>query len=161
MKLHLCCGKQILEDFINVDQLDFGQEIVADLNKKWKFAKNNSVEYIYIKDGLEHLESLEHFFKECERVLKPKGIVEIRVPHYKSPSAYRMTHKHYFSWNFFNTFPEPHDNIKKLKVISNQLIFEPKVFPFTLMNILTNLFPKYWEKFFYACEIKVKLQKTE
>ncbi len=57
-KLHLCCGHELLDGYVNVDSIDFGQEVVADLNKPWKFAKPGSVDYIFIKDGLEHLDSL-------------------------------------------------------------------------------------------------------
>jgi predicted SAM-dependent methyltransferase len=70
-KLHLCCGFDYKPGFVNIDNLSNGpQDITADLNKDWVFAKPNSVDYIFIKDGLEHLDSLEHFFKEAERILK-------------------------------------------------------------------------------------------
>jgi predicted SAM-dependent methyltransferase len=160
-KLHLCCGFDYKTDFINVDNIPNGiQDITADLNKDWDFAKTNSIDYIFIKDGLEHLNSLEHFFKETERVLKPGGKIEIWVPHYKSPSAYRLTHKHYFSWSFFNAFPEPHDPTQNLKVISNKIIVEANKFPFTLLNHVANINPKLYEKFFYVASIRTILQKT-
>lgn len=158
-RLHLCCGRNILPGWINVDALDFGGNIVFDLNKKWAFAQDESIDYIYIKDGLEHLDSVENFLQECARVLKNGGIVEIGVPHYKAPSAYKMTHKHYFSWSYWADYPEPHDKVKNLKVVSNELVFEPSVFPFTLINPIANIFPRFWEKFFYVCAINVKLQK--
>ncbi|HIH10118.1 MAG TPA: class I SAM-dependent methyltransferase [Candidatus Diapherotrites archaeon] len=125
------------------------QDITADLNKPWKFAKDSSVEYLFIKDGLEHLDSLEHFFREVSRILLPNGRAEIWVPHYKSPSAYKMTHNFFFSWSSFNGFPEPHDPVRDLRVVSNLLVVEPNVFPFTLLNSIANLFPKYWERLFY------------
>ena len=51
LKVHLCCGIQILDGWLNVDVVDFGQEVVADLNKRWDFLDDNSAEYIFCKDG--------------------------------------------------------------------------------------------------------------
>jgi predicted SAM-dependent methyltransferase len=61
--------------------------VVADINKEWKFAKPNSAEYILIEDGLEHVDSLEHFLKNVSRVLTTNGTIEIQVPHFKNPIA--------------------------------------------------------------------------
>ena len=162
MKLHLCCGLDYKKGFLNVDNLPNGvQDIKADLNKPWKFAKSNTVDYIFIKDGLEHLDSLEHFFKEASRVLKPCGKLEIWVPHFKSPGAYRLTHKSFFSWGFFDFFPEPHDAVQNLKVISNQLVVESSIFPFTLLNYVANILPRYWEKLCYVSSLRVILEKVQ
>ncbi|MDO8428046.1 MAG: methyltransferase domain-containing protein [Candidatus Diapherotrites archaeon] len=159
-KLHLCCGFDYKQGFVNVDNISGGpQDMTADLNKKWAFTENNSVDYIFIKDGLEHMDSLNHFFEECSRVLSYGGKVEIWVPHYKAPCAYRITHKFFFSWSMFDCFPEPHDVIQDLKVVSNKLVVEPKVFPFTLINPIANIFPKYWERMFYVAGLKVILEK--
>ena len=159
-KLHLCCGFDYKEGFVNIDNIPGGvQDVRADLNKQWDFAKTNSADYIYIKDGLEHLDSLEHFFKEAARALKPGGKLEIWVPHYKSPSAYKITHKTFLSWSTFDSFPEPHDPVKNLRVVSNRLIVEPRVFPFTMLNPIANIMPKFWERLFYVSSIRVVLQK--
>src|SRR3954447_4585735 len=122
MRLHLCCGPtQIMGGWVNVDAYDFGQEVVADIERPWAFAPDGSVSEIYCKDGFEHVESAEHFLAEAPRVLRVGGRLKIWVPHFKNPSAYRMTHKRLLSWSYFNVYPEPHDTVKNLKVVSNKL----------------------------------------
>lgn len=159
-KIHLCCGPVRLKGWINVDLLDFGQEVTADLSRKWDFLCDESVDHILCKDGFEHQESVEHFLQEASRVLKPSGTLEIWVPHYKNPSAYRMTHLHWFSWSYFNAYPEPHDRVQGLKVISNKLYIGKKQSRWWRpVHALINLFPKWWERLFYVSNVEVVLQK--
>jgi predicted SAM-dependent methyltransferase len=160
LRLHLCCGRNIRKDWVNVDLLDFGQEVVADIEGPWSFAANDSVEEIYCKDGFEHVESAEHFLEEAARVLKPGGTLQIWVPHYKNPSAYRMTHKRLLSWSYFDAFPEPHDRVKNLRVASNRIYVGWKQsFLWKPFHFLINLFPKWYERLFYASNIEVTLKK--
>ncbi|GEM_PF-6809020 len=158
-KLHLCCGKDFKKGYINIDEIDFGQDLVMDLNKDWDKLKSTEYDEILIKDGLEHLNDLFHFFSESARILKPGGKLVIHVPHFKAPSAYKMTHRHLFSWSYFQDFPEPHDPIREFRVISNKLVVENHIFPFKLLNHIANLFPRQWEKLFYVCAIEVVLGK--
>jgi hypothetical protein len=44
-------------------------------------------------------------------------------------------------------------------VISNKIIVEPNVFPFTLLNYIANVNPKIWERLFYVSSIRTILQK--
>ncbi len=60
----------------------------------------------------------------------------------------------------FDVFPEPHDPVQGLKVVSNRLVVEPKFFPFTLLNICANIMPRFWEKLFYCSGIVVVLEKA-
>lgn len=159
MKYHLCCGPKLKEGWINVDRVSFGQEVKADINKEWKFAKPDSADYILIEDGLEHVDSLEHFLKNASRILKEGGTLEIQVPHFKSPSAYRVSHKHYFSHSLFFTFPEPHDDVQNLRVEKIKLIVDNRA-PLSILNPLANLFPKYWERFCYVSGLRVWMKKT-
>lgn len=160
LNVHLCCGKVLKPGFLNVDSIDFGQEVTTDLDKKWSFLKDNSVDYMLIDNGLEHLDSVEFFLAECSRALKKGGRVEIIVPHYRSPSAYRLTHRHYFSWSYFNVFPEAHDTVQNLKVVSNKLIVERRFFPLTLLNFFANLLPGLWERHCYCSGIDIIIEKT-
>lgn len=154
MKYHLCCGPQKMNGYTNVDRVDFGQEIVANIENEWKWAKPSTAEEIYIKDGFEHLENTELFLERAWKALKVGGKLIIEVPHYKAPSAYRITHKHFFSWSTFNIYPEPHDKIK-FKVVKNKLILPG----LPGLNWLANRSPKWWEKIFYAEGIHVELVK--
>lgn len=159
MKVHLCCGLDNFPGWLNVDAINFGFNTVADLGKEWTFAEPGTVDYILCKDGFEHMDSPEHFLAQAAKVLKPGGVLELWVPHYKNPSAYRITHKTYYSWNLFSVYPEPHDKVK-LKVISNRLYIGRKESAvFAPLHWLINLCPKWWERLFYASNVEVCLQR--
>lgn len=160
MRYHLCCGTKIREGWVNVDRVSFGQEVTADINKEWKFAKPNSAEYILVEDGLEHVESLEHFLKNASHALKDGGTLEMQVPHFKNPSAYRFSHQHFFSHSMFAIFPEPHDETQNMHVEKIHLIVDNR-FPISLLNILANSVPAIWERFFYVSGIRVWMKKLE
>lgn len=161
MKLHLCCGPQIWGDgWINVDAVDFGQEIVADLGKRWTFVEPDSIDCIACKDGFEHMESTEHFLREAARVLKVHGRLEIWVPHFKNPSAYRITHRTYYSWSLFNAFPEPHDCVQNLKVVSNKLYIGRRHSRSSVpLDWVANRWPKWWERLCYVSNLEVIFEK--
>jgi hypothetical protein len=161
MKFHLCCGPQLWGDnWINVDIGDFGQQIKADLNQPWNFAQDATADYIICKDGFEHVLSAEHFLAESSRILKRGGTLEIWVPHYKNPSAYSLTHLRYLSWSFFDVFPEPHDKIQSLKVVSARLyVGNEKSLVWMPFHALINLVPKWYERMFYVSNINVRMEK--
>lgn len=161
MKIHLCCGPQILKGWLNVDACDFGQQVIADIDKRWDFAEDGAVSEIYCKDGFEHVESAEHFLSEAARVLRAGGTLTVWVPHYKNPSAYRMTHKRLLSWSYFHRFPEPHDAVQNLRVISNKIYYighKGSKF-WSLAHALINLIPKQWERIGYVSNIEVVFER--
>jgi len=86
MKLNLGCGQNHLPGFINVDKYPEGNpDITCDLETApWPWA-DSSVEAIMMNHSLEHMgQTADVFFsiiKELYRVLKPGGMLEIRVPH--------------------------------------------------------------------------------
>jgi len=161
MKVHLCCGPiDIMKGWVNVDACNFGQEVIADIGKRWDFAADGAVSEIYCKDGFEHVDSAEHFLGEVARVLRAGGTLTIWVPHYKNPSAYRMTHKRLLAWSYFNAFPEPHDAVQNLRVISNRIYIghkESKIW--WIGHALINLIPKWWERIGYVSNIEVVFEK--
>ena len=161
MKIHLCCGNQIIRDWINVDVCDFDQQVVADIEKRWDFAEDETVSEIYCKDGFEHVESAEHFLREAARVLHVGGTLRLWVPHFKNPSAYRITHKRLMSWSYFDAFPEPHDAVQNLSVISNKIYIGTKESKYwSLLHVLVNRIPKWWDRLGYVSNIEVVFKKT-
>jgi predicted SAM-dependent methyltransferase len=162
MKLHLCCGPiDHRKNWVNVDAFDFGQDVVADLNAPWSFAQPGTVEEIVCNDGFEHVTSAEHFLAESARALKPGGTLSIWVPHFKNPSAYRLTHRLLLSWSFFDAYPEPHDHTQSLKVVSNRIYIGHKESAvFAPVHWLANLIPKWWERLLYVSNIQVVMQKA-
>jgi predicted SAM-dependent methyltransferase len=160
-RVHLCCGPQIWPGWINVDAVNFGQEVTADLGKAWDFSEPDSVDYIMCKDGFEHMDSTEHFLREAARILKPGGRLELWVPHFHNPSAYRLTHRSYYSWSLFDAFPEPHDAVQNLKVVSNRLyVGQKQSRAFRPVHWIANRYPKWWERLFYVSNVEVIFEKT-
>lgn len=82
--LNLGCGKDVREDFVNVDLFSNDASVVAMDIRKLNIAPN-SADYILASDVLEHFSHREtdQILKEWARVLKPGGVLEIRCPSLK------------------------------------------------------------------------------
>ena len=81
LKLHIGCGLNIKEGFINIDLYEKA-DLNLDLREEMPFSKN-SCPLIYSEHFLEHLDYPDQavfFLKECYRVLSPGGIFSIGVP---------------------------------------------------------------------------------
>ena len=50
--------------------------------------EDETVQIIHCHHVMEHINNLQFFLSEISRVLKPKGIIYITVPHYKSSMAH-------------------------------------------------------------------------
>lgn len=104
-KLNLGCGNDIRKDWINLDIAPLqGVDVVHDLNHLPLPFDNNSFDFILCQDILEHLDYID-LLRELHRIIKPGGIVEIRVPHFSSRFNYiDPTHKKRFSIQTFDYF---------------------------------------------------------
>jgi predicted SAM-dependent methyltransferase len=97
IRYDLGAGKNKQEGFRGVDIMP-GSDIVADLNKPWKFAKDGTVDELYSSHTIEHVDDLIHFFNEAHRILKPEGRLTIIAPYYSSVRCWQdPTHKHAIS----------------------------------------------------------------
>lgn len=102
--LNLGCGYKKLAGAINVDAYPVcNPDFVWDLNLTPYPWDDNSVDAIYVHHVMEHLENWWEAFRECSRILKTGGTVEVRVPDASSDSAlaYR-DHLHVFTGYSFN-----------------------------------------------------------
>ena len=99
IKLDLGCGQFKRGGFIGMDRLDFGQEIIWDINHGIPLP-DNSVSEIYTSHFVEHLREHEifNFIQELKRVCKDKAVVTIICPHSKTEEAYYICH--YTRWNW-------------------------------------------------------------
>tara|TARA_B110000046_G_scaffold175987_1_gene201157 strand:- start:599 stop:1135 length:537 start_codon:yes stop_codon:yes gene_type:complete len=81
MKLHLGCGPNIKEGYINIDGFVDGEGVVKMdiLNMKYS---DNSVEEILSEHVFEHIpfKDEERLFNECFRLLKPGGQMIVETP---------------------------------------------------------------------------------
>ena len=84
-KLNLGCSHLKLKGYINVD-IDplVKPDILVDLNnlKSYKVFKSDEYDEIFMSHILEHLSNPFSIMKELHRILKPGGILKIKVPHF-------------------------------------------------------------------------------
>lgn len=109
-KLHLGCGKNHLNGFVNIDKSEeVDPDLVLDLEEgKLPFA-NNSVEEIKVDQVLEHIHNLIPLLNECHRVLTRNGVIQIAVPNAVFIQAFQdPTHVRFFTDQTFNYWYEGH-----------------------------------------------------
>jgi len=80
-RLNLGCGNDYKVGFWNVDCGDCKKDQHVNLNKPLSLPSNH-FEYVYACQVMEHITKEKFFdiFKELHRILKPDGILDIRVP---------------------------------------------------------------------------------
>ena len=107
--LNFGCGFNHLLGGINVDAFENCEpDVLWDLNKVPLPWEDNSVDYIVAKHVFEHLKEDCWYgtLCECARILKPGGILEMRVPHESSTSAgtYRDHHVIFSLYSFHGIY---------------------------------------------------------
>lgn len=106
-KLHLGCGQNYLEGYINADIVPgVKKDLTLDLTRPPYPLSDDSIDYILCWNVMEHLEMNPiRFMEEVHRILKPGGIFRFRVPlagtyiHYKDPE-----HRNAFTPHFLKFF---------------------------------------------------------
>jgi predicted SAM-dependent methyltransferase len=80
-KLHLGCGNNIFDGWLNTDILAGEKIAYLDVTKKYQLP-SNSFDFIFTEHMIEHItiEQSELMLAECFRVLKPFGIIRISTP---------------------------------------------------------------------------------
>jgi SAM-dependent methyltransferase len=96
--LNIGCGLEYIQGFINIDK---NKEVKKDLELDLETAqlpfKNDSIEIIKASHVLEHINNYVNLIKEIYRVLKPNGVLYVRVPEKSCDAAYSdPTHVRYF-----------------------------------------------------------------
>jgi len=82
VKLHLGCGPNRKDGWVNVDLFDSRADLQLDLREPWPFP-DNCASYIYSEHVLEHFEvhvEVPHLLGEALRVLEPGGVFDVSVP---------------------------------------------------------------------------------
>ena len=102
LKLNLGCGRDIRQGYVNVDYIAGpGVDVVADINKRLQW-DDQSVDEVLMYHVLEHTDDPVKVMLEIHRIVRPGGVVEIKVPHRMHSDAYSIYHRHYFDENSFN-----------------------------------------------------------
>lgn len=80
-KLNLGCGYEQPKDWVNVDKLDYGQHVIADVLHVLPFT-DDTFDFIMMNHVLQmfHYDELPVVLKEVRRVLKPGGALRIVTP---------------------------------------------------------------------------------
>lgn len=85
MKLNLGCGNTRIEGWIGVDFLSGpAVDVIADLTKPLPW-ESNSVDEVLASHVLEHIVMFEDTIREIHRILRPGGILTIKVPYGLDP----------------------------------------------------------------------------
>lgn len=127
MILDLGCGLNKTEGAIGVDQFALpGVDVVHDLNSPpYPFA-DNSADQIHMNHVLEHVPDMMMVMEEIWRVLKPEGLLHIRVPHCTGMLAWNdPTHRRSFTTESFDYFGEngySYYTAAKFKIVSRRLV---------------------------------------
>lgn len=99
-KVNLGCGQFPKPDFVNIDcQAGAGVDIVHDLNRLPWPVESQSIDLITADHLIEHLDDVMAVMAECYRILKPQGILEMKVPHFSRGFTHHE-HKHGFDVTF-------------------------------------------------------------
>ncbi|OGG01669.1 hypothetical protein A2Z33_05505 [Candidatus Gottesmanbacteria bacterium RBG_16_52_11] len=189
--LNLGCGLVRIPGTIGVDRImieDF-VDIVHDLNDiPYPFQKN-SVDEIHMYHVLEHLINPVQVLEEIHRILKPGGLLHLRVPHFSSMGAFTdITHIRPYGFHSFDVFDRDiyhhfytdaafrivKKEIKYFGLYPNDGLYEKYVHPnfcplplrplVLLMNRLIRLSPDFFERLWCywvggATEIVLEMEK--
>lgn len=149
MKLNVGCGKDIKNDYVNLDNIkDKNVDIIQNLNTYWSF-KDNTFNEILMKDILEHLDKPILAIEEAVRICKNNGIIKIRVPHCKCHKAWGdITHVRPFSCESFKPYDPKFHNVyskgsletKRFELIRKKVkIIFPRLFHYIGLAKLFNM----------------------
>lgn len=104
--LDVGCGTAKVTGAIGIDRVKMpGVDIVHDLNIfPWPL-DDNSFDAIYLNDIIEHLQDQLKVIEEVHRILKPQGLLHVRVVYWNHKYSFSdPTHVHYYTeiiWDFF------------------------------------------------------------
>ena len=117
---------------------------------------NNSVDYIYIDNTLEHLDSPLKVMEEIYRILKPGSGVKVIVPYFRSHSAFTdPTHTKFFTTESFTYYDSDHVIAKRYdytlaKFKTDKIIFHENLnsgFIKKFISAFANKYPKKYETY--------------
>jgi len=134
-----------------VDHLPLeGVDVVADLNKPLDLFPENSVSAIYSNHVFEHIQEFMGLMKEVHRITRPKGGIEIIVPHFSNAFGYSdPTHVRFFGLYTMNYFvaPEKQQGARKVPIFYSDTRFVIKdikieFYPITIFDRFFNQYIK-------------------
>lgn len=124
VRLDMGCGKNKIDQHIGMDSLDFGQEIVWNINDGIPLP-NDSVIAFHSSHFFEHLkkEELPNAFNEIVRVCMKDTPVTIIVPHADTHQAHYLCHYSYWHEAMIKGVCEDHFNLELVSTSRNGIHF--------------------------------------
>jgi len=126
--LNLGCGKARIPGSLGVDvvKIENYVDIVHNLNNIPYPFESNSVDEIHFYHVLEHLYDPIKKLEEIFRILKPGGILYMRVPHFSSLGAFTdITHIRPFGYGSFDCLEN--NNYHHFYTVANFKIVEKEI----------------------------------
>lgn len=124
VRLDLGCGKNKIDHHIGMDELDFGQDIVWNINHGIPLP-NDSVASLHSSHFFEHLkkEELHNALSEIVRVCKKDAPVIIIVPHADTIESHFLCHYTYWNESMIKGICMDFPNLKLLSTERNGIHF--------------------------------------
>lgn len=104
-KLHLGCGKNYLDGWVNTDFWPDSKAIYLDITSRFTF-EDNSFDYVFTEHVIEHVPYLagKNLLHESFRVLKPGGTLRVVTPDINFliglyQNNQKDLHREYIEWN--------------------------------------------------------------
>lgn len=104
-KLHLGCGNNYLDSWINTDFRPNAKRIFLDITKRFTFS-DNTFDYLFTEHVIEHVpyQAGKNLIQESFRILKPGGTLRIVTPDVNFliglyQDQEKQIHKDYTKWN--------------------------------------------------------------
>ena len=108
MKLNLGCGTDVKKGWVNLDRVgEKGVDVVHDLNELPLPFGDRVFESVYASHIFEHLMNWPDVLLDCHRVLKPKGVITVRVPYGVGPQNPYALHVRFFWPGTMDLFTMP------------------------------------------------------
>jgi len=167
--LNLGCGIDYKYNCINLDyNKRFKADVYQNLDKFPYPFKNNEFDLIYCFHILPCVSDLNKTLKELYRILKPEGIIHIRLAHFSNGNGYAdFQIKRTFGWYSFDRLFNGNFNTDlKFEIISKRFNFLSVDYPVanTFFSWIWNILPKrFYERFLCwilpVGEIELKIKK--
>ena len=154
IKLDIGCGLRKREGYLGVDIIKVEEVDVIAKAENLPF-KDNSIDAIYTRHTLEHVDDFEKAVKEMWRVCKPNAIIEVIVPFWAHHAAHHPLHKWFFNRYSFDDYSVQKKNKTfiadpKVKFFIEEIRynFQKKRFPFSIIiKIIEKLANKYYNTY--------------
>lgn len=156
-KLNIGSGDEYREGWINLDiDPQWKSDILCDIEKGIPL-KDNSIDFVFIKHVLEHIDPRKQAFimSEIHRVCKNNAKIVIYVPYFSCSITYKtIDHISYMTYYTFDYVPGFNLVSKKLFFFRKSFGYESKIVTKIayvinpILSFLPNLLPLIYERFF-------------